>query len=132
MNLTYIILDWILLFLGVMHCVFTFKKYKQLELEAIWFFSAGLGLILCGLLNYINLNFIHPTISIITTGANLAQVLLTFVLAYNFPKGKTIFALVLVVLLLICSIVFVTKERELNNLSIYTSIFRSNSSFKKN
>jgi uncharacterized membrane protein len=106
MKLSYIILNWTLLLLGVAHCVFTFKKYTHLELDAIWFFSAGLGLIMCGLLNYINLNFGNPTISMITVSTNIAQVLLTFVLAYNFPKGKTIFAAVLVFLLLVSSIVF--------------------------
>jgi hypothetical protein len=112
MKLTYVILNWGLLSLGAIHCIFTFKKYDHIELDAIWFFSTGLALILCGLLNHITLNFTNSTITIITIFANLVQALLCFVLAYNFPKARTIFAFALVTLLLVSSIIFFIKNNK--------------------
>jgi hypothetical protein len=108
----YIVLNWALLILGLTHCVFTFKKYNHLELDAIWFFATGLALILCGLLNYININFSNTTISIITVSANIAQMLLCLVLAYNFPKAQTILAFILVLLVLINSILFIVLQKQ--------------------
>jgi Ca2+/Na+ antiporter len=42
---------WILLVLGCIHCAATFAVHKALTLDAVWFFSGGLVMILGALLN---------------------------------------------------------------------------------
>lgn len=44
---------WILLVLGCIHCVATFLVHKTLTLDAIWFVSGGLVMILGALLNMV-------------------------------------------------------------------------------
>jgi len=44
-----------LLVIGGLHCYVTFQAYKELSLGAIWFFSAGLALMMCAGLNYLRI-----------------------------------------------------------------------------
>lgn len=101
----YQITIWIILLLGVGHSAFTFKKYKQISPEALWFFSASLGLIFNGLLNYINLNVPNSLISNITMGANIFQVLFSIVLAFNIQKPTILVSLIISIALLVLSVI---------------------------
>ena len=80
----YKIAIWTILLLGIGHSAFTFKKYKQVSAEALWFFSASLGLVFNGLLNYINLNVSNNLISNLTIGANAFQTIFFIVLFIPF------------------------------------------------
>lgn len=42
---------WILVGLGALHAAFTFRYYGGLSLAALWFFSAGIAVMLAGFLN---------------------------------------------------------------------------------
>lgn len=99
----YKIATWTILILGIGHSVFTFKKYKQISTEALWFFSASLGLIFNGLLNYINLNVPNNLISNLTIGANAFQSLFFIVLAFYIRKPTIFGALIISIILLILS-----------------------------
>lgn len=108
MEIIYKIAIWTILLLGVGHSGYTFKKYDKIQPEALWFFSASLGLIFSGLLNYINLNFPNHAVATITLGANIFQVLFNSVLAYNIRNATIFSAFLVAFVLLICSIFFVT------------------------
>ncbi|MFT3947928.1 MAG: hypothetical protein QM763_13240 [Agriterribacter sp.] len=56
MELIYKIGIYGIFLLGIAHCLLTFKNYKKSDENAYWFFSAGLALIVCGILNNIYLN----------------------------------------------------------------------------
>ena len=96
----YKITTWAILILGIGHSAFAFKKYKQISNEALWFFSASLGLIFNGLLNYINLNVPNDLISNITIGANIFQFLFFIFLAYFIRKPTILAALIVSIILL--------------------------------
>ncbi|HEY7403222.1 MAG TPA: hypothetical protein VIB39_06855 [Candidatus Angelobacter sp.] len=46
---------WILLLLGCIHCAATFVVHKTLTLDAVWFISGGLVMILGALLNLVRI-----------------------------------------------------------------------------
>lgn len=48
-----LVLAWVLLLLGCIHCAATFLVHKTLTLEAVWFVSAGLAMIFGALLNMV-------------------------------------------------------------------------------
>lgn len=104
MKQTYALLNYLLFLLGIIHCFFTFKKHKTFDLEALWFFSAGAGLIFCSFINYINMTFQHQTIQLITFSSNSIQLTLSIFLTLKAIKTKTIFALVLILLIFIASL----------------------------
>ena len=106
MEIIYYISIWLILLLGVGHGAFTFKKFDKMSQEALWFFSTSLGLVFCGLINYINLKFPNQTIPNITLGANLFQLLFCFILAYYIRKIIIFTALIFTVIIFISSITF--------------------------
>lgn len=95
---------WIILLLGIGHAAYTFKKYQSITPEALWFFSASLGLIFNGLLNYINLNIHSKLISNITIGANIFQTLFFVILSFYIVKPTTIVAFIVAAVLLFFSL----------------------------
>ena len=101
----YKVATWLILLLGVGHATYTFKKYQSITPEALWFFSASLGLIFNGLLNYINLNIDNKLISNITIGANIFQTLFFMVLIFYICKPTTIIALIVATILLFLSLI---------------------------
>ncbi|MCC6287143.1 MAG: hypothetical protein IT249_04600 [Chitinophagaceae bacterium] len=101
----YKIAIWAILFLGFGHSVFAFKKYKQVSAEALWFFSASLGLIFNGFLNYINLNVSNTLISNLTIGANAFQTIFFIVLALYIRKTTIFGALIISIILLVLSVI---------------------------
>lgn len=48
-----------IIILGIAHSLLTFKIYQNKDENAFWFFSAGIALILAGILNYTNINFVN-------------------------------------------------------------------------
>lgn len=100
----YKIATWTILILGIGHSAFTFKKYKQISNEALWFFSASLGLIFNGLLNYINLNVPNDLISNITIGANVFQSIFFIFLSYFIRKPTILAALIVSIILVLFSL----------------------------
>jgi hypothetical protein len=105
MKLIYTITIWLFIFLGLGHCIFTFKKYATIEANSLWFFSAALGVIFGGLINYINLKEASPLTNSITLGVNVFQLLFYCVLAYNIQKPIIFVALIFAFLLLVFSII---------------------------
>lgn len=105
MKLIYTITIWLFIFLGLGHCAFTFKKYTIIEANSLWFFSASLGLIFGGLINYINLKEPSPLTNSITLGVNVFQLLFFCVLAYKIQKPIIFVALIFGFLLLVFSII---------------------------
>ena len=99
----YRIATWTILFLGLGHALFTFKKYKSIEEDALWFFSTSLGLIFNGFLNYINLAISNNLISNLTIVANTIQFIFCAVLVYYVRKPTTYLALIVSSTILILS-----------------------------
>lgn len=99
-----------IILLGIAHSFYTFKKYKKVEADALWFFSATLGLIFSGLINYMNLIIhIQPTFTI-TLVANILLTLFAIVLAFTLPKITTFTLLFFALLLLVGSIIHFCNE----------------------
>lgn len=44
-----------LFLIGALHCYVTFRMYNSVTLSAVWFFSAGLALMMCAALNYLRI-----------------------------------------------------------------------------
>ena len=100
---TYKIATWAVLLLGVGHALFTFKKFKSIEENSLWFFSTSLGLIFNGFLNYINLTIANDLVSNLTIGANSIQFIFCAVLVYYVRKPTTYLALIVSSTILILS-----------------------------
>ena len=100
---TYKIATWAVLLLGVGHALFTFKKFKSIEENSLWFFSTSLGLIFNGFLNYINLTIANDLVSNLTIGANSIQFIFCAVLVYYVRKPTTYIALIFSSTILILS-----------------------------
>ena len=99
----YKIATWAILLLGLGHALFTFKKFKSIEEDSLWFFSTSLGLIFNGFLNYINLTITNNLISNLTIGANSIQFIFCVVLAYYVRNQPTYIALLVSTTILILS-----------------------------
>ena len=99
----YKIATWTILFLGIGHALFTFKKYKSIQEDTLWFFSTSLGLIFNGFLNYINIAISNNLVSNLTIGANCIQFVFCAVLVYFVRKPTTYIALMASTAILILS-----------------------------
>lgn len=91
--------------MGIAHSSYTLKKYKEIEADALWFFSAVLGLIFSGLINYMNLIIHIPLTYTITLVANILLTLFAIVLAFTLQKFTTFTLLFFALLLLIGSVI---------------------------
>ncbi len=100
----YKIAIWAILLLGIGHAAFTFKKYKSIQDDALWFFSTTLGLIFNGFLNYINLIVSNNLISTLTIAANIIQFIFCLVLAYYIRKPTIYIALIISIAILILAV----------------------------
>lgn len=106
MEIIYKISIGAIILLGIAHVGFTFVKYRKLEPQALWFMSAGMGLLFCGLINYLNLSISSRLTHSVALGANLLLVVFTtLLLAYI--RSAQIIALAVVSLLLVLSNLFV-------------------------
>jgi hypothetical protein len=101
----YKIATWAIFLLGFGHALFTFKKFKSIQEDSLWFFSTALGLITNGFLNYINLTISNSLISNLTIGANSIQFVFSMVLAYHVRNPKTYIALIVSTAILILSVI---------------------------
>jgi hypothetical protein len=99
----YKIATWTILFLGIGHALFTFKKYKSIQEDTLWFFSTSLGLIFNGFLNYINIAISNNLVSNLTIGANCIQFVFCAILVYFVRKPTTYIALIASTAILILS-----------------------------
>lgn len=86
--------------LGVAHIGFTFVKYPKIEPNALWFMSAGMGLIFSGLINYLNLSISNSLTHFVALGANLLLIIFTTLLLIYIQNAQ-LFALALVSLFLL-------------------------------
>lgn len=100
----YRVATWTILFLGIGHALFTFKKFKSIQEDALWFFSTALGLITNVFLNYINLTISNNLVSNLTMGANSIQFVFCVVLAYYVRKPTPYIALIVSTTILILSV----------------------------
>lgn len=86
MIISYQINLFLFFLLGIGHCAMTFKKFRQPEEDAFWFFSAGLGILLCTLLNFVNLKLSNSLIAYATLCGNTLLTLFTIILARNISR----------------------------------------------
>lgn len=84
----YRVATWTILFLGIGHALFTFKKFKSIQEDALWFFSTALGLITNVFLNYINLTISNNLVSNLTIGENSIQFVFFAFVGSHSPKVK--------------------------------------------
>ncbi len=96
-----------IIFLGIAHSLYTFKKYKKLESNALWFFSATLGLIFSGLINYTNLILQNQVTFIVALAGNILLTLFSIVLTYTLRIATTFMVLFFALILLFGSIFFI-------------------------
>ena len=101
----YKIATWAVIILGLGHALYTFKKFKSIEENALWFFSTSLGLTFNGFLNYINLTIANDLVSNLTIGANSIQFIFCVVLAYYVRVSTTYIALAVSAAILIISLI---------------------------
>jgi hypothetical protein len=101
----YKIAIWAVLILGVGHALYTFKKFKSMEENALWFFSTSLGLIFNGFLNYINLSISNNLISTLTISANIIQFAFCLVLVYYVRNLPTYIAILVSTAILVLSVI---------------------------
>jgi hypothetical protein len=99
----YKIATWAILLLGVGHASFTFKKFKTIKEDSLWFFSTSLGLVFNGMLNHINLTIPNDLVSNLTIGANCVQFIFCAILVYHVRKPTTYIALIVSAAILILS-----------------------------
>lgn len=99
----YKIATYAILLLGVGHALFTFKKFKTIGENSLWFFSTSLGLVFNGFLNYINATIATNLISTITITANCIQFIFCVVLAYYVRNVPTYIAVMVSMAVLIFS-----------------------------
>jgi hypothetical protein len=92
--------------LGVGHALYSFKKFKSIEANALWFFSTSLGLIFNGFLNYINIQISNNLISNLTISANSIQFAFCTVLVYYVRNPPTYIAILISTLILGLSLVY--------------------------
>ena len=85
--------------LGIAHSLLTFKNYKKSDENAYWFFSAGLALIVCGILNNIYFNLTDKHFFYHTLIANI--LLFTFSIALSVRMKKITMYLVSIFSLII-------------------------------
>lgn len=100
----YKIATWAVIILGLGHALYTFKKFKSIEENALWFFSTSLGLIFNGFLNYINLTIANDLVSNLTIGANSIQFIFCAVLVFYVRNPPTYIAITISTLILILSV----------------------------
>ncbi len=96
-----------IILLGIAHSFYTFKKYKKIEADSLWFFSAAPGLIFCGLINYMNLIIRNQLTLSITLVTNVILTLFAIVLAFTLQKVTTFTLLLFALLLLIISLILI-------------------------
>ena len=106
MEVIYTIATSGIVFLGIAHSLFTFKKYKKIEEQSLWFFSAALGLIFSGFINYTNL-IIHNVLTFkIALTANILLMLFSIVLVFSHKKITTFTLFFFALFLLIVSLIY--------------------------
>ncbi len=101
----YKIATWAILLLGLGHALYTFKKFKSIQQDALWFFSTSLGLIFNGFLNYINLYISNNLIATLTISANIIQFVFCAVLVYYVRNPPTYIAILVSTAILALSII---------------------------
>lgn len=86
MNIFYQVSIFIFFLSGVIHCLLTFVLYQKPEESALWFFSGGLGLIICAFLNYIHSVIHNQMTAVLTIISNIIVCLFLIVLVKQMPK----------------------------------------------
>jgi len=79
----YMVESWALVALGVLHTGSTFRLYNAFTLQAHWFMSAGILMILVGAVNLLNRKYGGgaPALRLVCIGANIV------ILAYSLAGG---------------------------------------------
>lgn len=81
---------WAIFSVGVVHCLYTFRLYKELSSAALWFFSGGLLLIYLAGFNLLRVRYasVAPGSRLVCLGANLAA--LAFAVVYATRQGAAV------------------------------------------
>lgn len=104
MELLYKIAIGGIIILSIAHFFYTFKKYKKISEDALWFLSAALGLMFSGLINYLNLTINNRLTFQVAIAANISLALFSIVLAVT-VRTITTYTLLLFALLLVGSLI---------------------------
>lgn len=95
-----------IIFLGLAHIIFTFKKFKKIEPDAMWFSSAGIALLAVGSINYLNIEMHSPVSFKLAVSINILLVIFSILLVYSLKRITTFSLLVVALCLLISSALY--------------------------
>ena len=104
MEKSYKIAIYLLILLGVIHSSFTFVFYKSFNADALWFFGTGLTYIFMGLYNLAALKVKITSITNIAVILNFIGTVFTMAITYILKEPQSYFALILVIMIFIFSI----------------------------
>jgi len=94
---------WALLAIGAFHCAMTPAIYKQYSEEVIWFFTAGLVLILTAVLNLLRIRYatVAAGVRTVSIGVNIVTMLTVLAMAPFMHVTKNPLAWLLIALVVI-------------------------------
>lgn len=103
MEIAYKISIGAVILLGPVHIGFTFVKYSKIELDALWFMSAGMGLIFSGLINYLHVKISSELTYSVALGANFLLVIFAALLLTYIRNAQILALMILSLFMLICT-----------------------------
>lgn len=104
MNLFYEITIWLFFAIGILHAGFAFRKYRTVSEEALWFFSATLGILFCSFVNLLNLYQASAASRNLSIISNVLLLIFFAILAFKLRKPTMVAGFVSILLLLAASI----------------------------
>ena len=112
MKLTHQIITGFVIALGLLHLAFTFHDYDHFSLNAVWFASAGIAMILCGFLNIavIRDGGKDKVIWVLCLIANAIFAVLFAVVSFILPQPQVYFGILLFAAAAIVSMFTTRKE----------------------
>ena len=110
MNIFYKVSILLFLLSGITHCLLTFKLFEKPGAEALWFFSGGLGLIICAFLNYIHSSLNSQSAAILTIISNILVCLFLFFLVKQMPRFHIKLVTGISLILTVLSVYFFSRQ----------------------
>lgn len=105
MRLLHLILTGLIIALGCLHVGFTPFNYSHFDMDAMWFFSAGVAIILAGFLNVALIRVGKDrVIRILCVLSNASLALLFGVALFQMPQPQVFVGLALFAVAIVCSL----------------------------
>jgi hypothetical protein len=93
----------LLMALGMVHTLLTFRIFGELSADAVWFAGTGLSMVFLGSLNLALAACAHPAVRTICRAANLAGLAFGVAAAAAVPEPQAYFGLLLLMCVTVLS-----------------------------